>query len=82
MQASRACPERTLEVRYEDLVRAPVDVARDVSSFLQSDAEPLGRAFQAAHGRSVGRWRHELDEAQLADVEREAGALLRELGYS
>jgi hypothetical protein len=33
------------------------------------------------HERSVGRWRSDLDPAQLADVEAEAGALLRELGY-
>jgi hypothetical protein len=33
------------------------------------------------HDRSVGRWRSDLDAAQLADVEAEAGALLRELGY-
>jgi hypothetical protein len=33
------------------------------------------------HDRSVGRYRSELTAEQLADVEREAGALLRELGY-
>jgi Sulfotransferase family len=82
VQASRVRPERTIEVRYEEIVNAPVDVARGVASFLHSDPEPLERAFQAAHGRSVGRWRHDLDEGQLADVEREAGELLRELGYS
>jgi hypothetical protein len=33
------------------------------------------------HDRSVGRWRRDLTAEQVADVEREAGALLRELGY-
>ena len=38
--------------------------------------------FAEVHARSVGRWRDELTAEQVADVEREAGALLRELGYS
>jgi hypothetical protein len=33
------------------------------------------------HSRSVGRWRRDLTAEQVADVEREAGPLLRELGY-
>jgi hypothetical protein len=33
------------------------------------------------HARSIGRWERDLTSAQVDDVEREAGALLRELGY-
>jgi hypothetical protein len=33
------------------------------------------------HAQSVGRWRRDLTEEQVADVEAEAGSLLRELGY-
>jgi hypothetical protein len=29
----------------------------------------------------VGRWRRDLTAEQISDVEREAGALLHELGY-
>jgi hypothetical protein len=34
------------------------------------------------HAESVGRWRRDLTAEQLADVEAEAGPLLRELGYA
>jgi hypothetical protein len=33
------------------------------------------------HARSIGRWQRDLTAEQVADVEREAGTLLRELGY-
>jgi len=38
--------------------------------------------LSAAHANSVGRWRQDLTDEQLADVEAEAGDLLAELGYS
>jgi hypothetical protein len=79
--ASRARPERTVEVRYEQVVSEPETAARGVAEHLRIDPEPLARAFGEAHSRSIGRWRQELSGEQLADVEREAGDLLRELGY-
>ena len=48
---------------------------------LRIDPEPLARSFAEAHSRSVGRWREDLTDEQVADVESEAGELLRELGY-
>ena len=79
--AARAVPERTLELRYEALVAEPAAAADEVAAFLRSDPEPLADAFAGAFATSVGRWRTELTEGQLADVEAEAGDLLRELGY-
>jgi hypothetical protein len=79
--AARAVPERTCELRYEQLVADPPAVAARVAGFLASDPEPLAAAFGRVHDRSTGRWQGDLDPEQLADVEREAGALLRELGY-
>ena len=79
--ASRVRPERTIEVRYEGIVADPDNAAAPVAEFLHSDPEPLARGFREGHARSVGRWREQLDESQLADVERQAGDLLRELGY-
>jgi hypothetical protein len=38
-------------------------------------------ALAGTHGRSIGRYREDLTQEQLADVEREAGPLLNELGY-
>jgi hypothetical protein len=79
--AARAVPERTVEVRYEQVVADPAAAAAHVAAELRIDPEPLTRAFSQAHARSVGRWRDDLTEEQLAAVERETGDLLRELGY-
>lgn len=82
VETARATRERLVELRYEDVVADPERAAEPVARHLHAEPEPLARAFAEAHGRSVGRWREDLDEAQLADVEREAGPLLRELGYA
>ena len=48
---------------------------------LAAPVEPLAEALARAHGSSVGRYEKDLDAEQLAEVEAEAGPLLRELGY-
>ena len=75
--------DRALTVRYEDMVRDPGSTAETVARFLGHDRAPaeLHAAFARADAGSVGRWRRSLDEEQQQDVELEAGALLRELGY-
>ena len=40
------------------------------------------RALDDFRDSSIGRWRKELTPEQIADVEAEAGGLLRELGYA
>lgn len=79
--AARGSSKRTLEIRYEQLAADPAAVAAELAAFLRSDPVPLAEAFSRVHTRSVSRWREALSAEQLADVEREAGALLRELGY-
>jgi hypothetical protein len=69
------------EVRYERLAEAPQAVAADLARYLDCAEEPLNRTLGRVHAGSVGRYVNDLDEAQLADVEAEAGPLLRELGY-
>jgi len=44
-------------------------------------ANALAQALRDVHSQSVGRWRRDLTEKQVAEVEAEAGPLLRELGY-
>lgn len=73
--------EGALEIRYESLVADPALVAERIATHLGSGRAPLAQALSLAHTRSVGRWRQALSPEQLADVEREAGALLRELDY-
>ncbi len=79
--AARARPDRTVAVRYEEIVADPEAIAGPIANVLHTDPEPLARALSEAHSRSVGRWREDLTQEQLADVEQEAGDLLRELGY-
>jgi hypothetical protein len=78
---ARATTERLLELRYETVASDPAAAAEPVARHLHADPAPLEQAFGEAHRRSVGRWERDLDEPQVADVEREAGPLLRELGY-
>lgn len=81
VSAARGASERTLEIRYEDLVADPGGVAATLAAHLGSDPGPLAETLGGVHSRSVGRWRDALSPDQVADVEREAGPLLRELGY-
>jgi len=79
--AARTAPAHTLEVRYEDVAADPGAAATLIAARLETDPGPLAEALAAVHSRSVGRWRRDLTAEQVADVEREAGTLLRELGY-
>jgi hypothetical protein len=76
--------DRVLTVRYEDVVSRPEEAAATIAAFF-GHAEPpasLLAALATADPSSIGRWRKALDDEGLADVEREAGGLLRDLGYS
>jgi hypothetical protein len=81
LSAARGAPEHTLEIRYEDIAADPGAAAALIAARLETDPEPLAEGLAAVHGRSVGRWRRDLTAEQISDVEREAGALLHELGY-
>ena len=71
-----------VEIRYERLVEDPDAVARDLAERLDVSEKPLWTALGHVHRESVGRYRRDLSEEQLADVLAEAGDLLRELGYA
>ena len=80
--AARAVPERTVEVRYEQLVSDPESAAAPVAARLGVEGRLVSEVFGQAHDASAGRWRRDLTAEQLADVEREAGATLAALGYA
>ena len=80
--AAAAVPERTVELRYEQLVADPAAAAAPVADKLGVEPDPVAKAFSAVHDRSAGRWRSALSEEQLADVEQEAGETLVRLGYA
>ena len=79
--ARAAAGPRTLEVRYETIVAEPDAAAGAIAAHLGIEPARLAANLTRAHDRSIGRYRRDLTAEQLADVEREAGALLRELGY-
>jgi hypothetical protein len=79
--AARSASAPALELRYEELSEAPEVVAQRLASYLGASEAALASALGRAHGTSVGRYRRDLNEEQLADVLAEAGDLLRELGY-
>jgi Sulfotransferase family len=72
---------RTLEVRYESFAADPEAAAAAIAGHLGVDPVPLARSIGQFHDRSIGRYRRDLGPGPLADVEREAGPLLAELGY-
>ena len=79
--AARTSDIPMLEVRYEQMAEDPQAVATELSRYLQAPRGPLALALTHAHAGSVGRYRSDLSETQLADVRNEAGQLLDELGY-
>jgi hypothetical protein len=81
LTAASRYPERTLELRYEELTTDPLAGAERLAGHLGLDRQLLAASLAAARDRSVGRWRRDLTPEQLEDVEREAAPLLRELGY-
>ena len=70
-----------VEVRYEAVTADPEGAAAVLAQHLGVPAEQLATALAGAHTASVGRYATDLSAEQLADVEEEAGDLLRELGY-
>jgi hypothetical protein len=76
--AARTVGERVLHVRYEALAES----APQIAEHLGVETAPLEQTLSSFHDRSIGRYRRDLSAEQLADVERIAGPLLRELGYA
>ncbi len=79
--AAAQTAESALVIRYEELTANPAAVAEELARHLDAPPEPLVAALTRAHDSSVGRYLDDLSTDQLADVEAEAGSLLRELGY-
>jgi len=77
-------PERMLQVRYEELVIRPHEIAGEIADFLGLDPEG-GRALTTAAGNadpaSVGGWVTGMSPAETNLVEAEIGPTLRRVGY-
>jgi hypothetical protein len=81
VSAVRESSATPYEVRYEAMVADPEGTAAGLAVFLDAPSDDLARTLAQAHAGSIGRFRRDLSPGQLADVEGEAGPLLRELGY-
>ncbi len=80
--ARSAAGPQALEVRYESIAADPDGAAATIARHLAADPAPLAGNLRRFHDLSIGRHRRDLTREELADVEREAGPLLRELGYA
>jgi hypothetical protein len=78
-------PERYHELRYEELVRQPLDEGEKMLDFMGIDKEASRQIFLNATLRaddsSVGTWPSTFYPSELAEIDAEAGDLLRQLGY-
>jgi hypothetical protein len=79
--AARSAEGELLEIRYETMAAAPTEVARQLANYVDIPVEPLSAALAETHDAAIGRYRRDLTGELLAEVEAEAGDLLRELGY-
>ncbi len=85
LEGPKLGPERYHELRYESLVRQPDDEAERILDFLGID-KPESRdrmmsAVSRADESSVGSWRSTFYPSEMAEIDAEAGDLLRRLGY-
>jgi len=72
--------ERYLRIRFEDLCREPVAVAKRILDFFRLEADPNLAVSEVVAPSSLGRWRDE-DPRLIAELEAVAGDRLDELGY-
>lgn len=72
-------------LRYEELILQPEETLDRLLSFLgETDAESRAQVMEAAakgHSSSIGRWKRKLQPDDLQVIDREAGEMMRKLGY-
>jgi hypothetical protein len=85
----RLGPERYLEIKYEDLLADPVEVFRTMLEFIGTgpDAHRQLEKVRAGIKKRVrannhDKWRTQMPAKAIRVVERVAGVLLKDLGYS
>jgi hypothetical protein len=81
----------TLTLRYEDLVTAPADAAGKIATLVGVPLDPAQvpevKEATARHvtspsaAASIGRWRHDLSDDEVASIERKLGPHMAALGY-
>lgn len=93
-QAGRALGGDYVEVHYEDLVRRPAEVLKNLEPFIEHDLDyaritqvAIGSvsapntAFKDEQRSPIGRWKTDLCQKELETLESLVGATLQQLGY-
>jgi len=93
-EAGRRLGGDYIEVHYEDLVRKPADVLRNLELFVEHDLDyqrikevgigsvsAPNTAFKDERRDPIGRWISDFSKADLATFEALVGGTLRQLGY-
>ena len=93
-QAGRTLGGDYMEVCYEDLVRKPAEVLKNLEPFVEHDLDyeritevgigsvsAPNTAFKGEQRSPIGRWQTDLAPAELADIETLTGDTLEDLGY-
>lgn len=84
-------PVPRIMIRYEDLINSPGETRARVEEVAQIRMQPetIGELTSDARQHitstsveaSIGRWRQDLDESDIRDIERRLGPWMIELGY-
>ena len=79
--AGRSLGPPVHELRYERICTDTETAGEELAALIDTSAEEVRNALAPARRESVGRYRRDLTVEQVAEVEAEAGDLLRMLGY-
>lgn len=80
-------PARRIELRYEDLIRAPEQELARVCAFLGTDYDPgmldysRDSSYERPDPKLIAQWKKKLTPAELALLEARIGPMLRARGY-
>jgi len=93
-EAGRRLGGDYVEVHYEDLVRTPAEVLRNLEPFIEHDLDyeritqvgigsvsARNTAFKDDQRSPIGRWKTDLSQEELATLESLVGGTLQQLGY-
>jgi hypothetical protein len=93
-EAGRRLGGDYVEVHYEDLVRTPAGVLKNLEPFIEHDLDyeritrvgigsvsARNTAFKDDQRSPIGRWKTDLSQQELATLESLVGGTLQQLGY-
>lgn len=77
-------PSQVLTIRYEKFTANPSQGLKEVSDFLGVNVEAvvLQELTKGVSVKSVGKWKKQLSESQVQEIEKVAGDLLTKLDYA